>query len=225
MELQAMLQFVYLGEATLQYESMLDFLKVAQDLQVREICETVGLNGELNTNNDVVDTVTAEYIEDMEQAENDPEPDLKVKAFYETVELKNGEPNTSDEGIENNDTAEYIEKRKEAKNDPEPRPIEENPRDKKFSKQMADDTKIGKCSQCGARYTAKQNLLLHIQSEHEGVRYHCTECPYKAKARNNLKAHIQTKHEGIRYPCEHCQLKATSKSNLRIHVRRHHSQF
>ena len=110
MELQAMLQFVYLGEATLQYESMLDFLKVAQDLQVREICETVELNDELNTNNDVVDTVTAEYIEDMEQTENDPEPEMKVETIYETVELKNGEPNTSDEGIEHNED--------------EPRPIE-----------------------------------------------------------------------------------------------------
>ena len=44
--------------------------------------------------------------------------------------------------------------------------------------------------------------------------FYCKQCEYKATHKSNLLRHIRSKHEGIKYPCDQCYYEATQKSNL-----------
>ena len=45
---------------------------------------------------------------------------------------------------------------------------------------------------------------------------------YQANQSNNLTLHIQSKHEGVKYACNQCEYKATQKTNLRTHKKKKH---
>ena len=51
------------------------------------------------------------------------------------------------------------------------------------------------------------NLIRHIESRHEGVRYPCSECEFISTRANELKIGVESKHEGVRYPCPYSTLK------------------
>ena len=45
-EMESILQFMYLGEGKFYYERMGEFIKVAKDLEIKEICDGVEMPGE-----------------------------------------------------------------------------------------------------------------------------------------------------------------------------------
>ena len=73
-------------------------------------------------------------------------------------------------------------------------------------------------------YKAKYrtNLLKHLESIHEGVKYLCDQCDYKATRKTHLLRHLKSKHEGVKYPCDQCDFKASQKSNLLTHIKSKH---
>ena len=54
-----------------------------------------------------------------------------------------------------------------------------------------------KCGECGAGYRWKTDLVMHIRSKHEGVRYSCDQCEHQATHQGNLKKHKEAIHEGV----------------------------
>ena len=70
------------------------------------------------------------------------------------------------------------------------------------------------CKQCDYKAANKRNLLMHIKSIHEGIKFPCEQCDYKATLKKNLMTHIKSRHEGIKFPCVKCDYKATYKGNL-----------
>merc|ERR1712189_133900 len=62
-EIESILQFMYLGEATFYQERMNEFLDVAKSLQVKEISKDVEIR---ETDDIVVETQTQEYGQDNE---------------------------------------------------------------------------------------------------------------------------------------------------------------
>ena len=56
------------------------------------------------------------------------------------------------------------------------------------------------CDQCDFKATYKSNLLTHIKSIHEGVKYPCDQCDYKATWRSHLLRHLKSKHKAVKYP-------------------------
>ena len=67
------------------------------------------------------------------------------------------------------------------------------------------------------------NLLTHVQSKHEGVRFPCDQCDYKAVQKPSLVRHIKTVHEGVKFPCEECDYKAAQKFTLMRHKKSKHA--
>ena len=57
--------------------------------------------------------------------------------------------------------------------------------------------------------TTAKNLKIHVESNHERVRYPCTKCDYIGNTTNNLKVHVESKHEGVSYLCPNCEYAAT----------------
>ena len=67
----------------------------------------------------------------------------------------------------------------------------------------------------------QDNLNIHIQSVHEGVRFFCNQCEYKATHQSSLTTNIQLVHEGVRYICNQSGYKAGYSSNLTTHIQSH----
>ena len=80
------------------------------------------------------------------------------------------------------------------------------------------------CHICHVKKNSRQMLTLHIQADHEGIRYNCTEegCNYSGKQKAQLKNHINIKHLGIKVQCELCDYKTTQVPNLNNHMLKKH---
>lgn len=77
------------------------------------------------------------------------------------------------------------------------------------------------CAECNARFSTKNNLVVH-QRTHSGEKpYACEECNACFSTRGNLKRHVKT-HTGVKpWKCSHCEQCFTEKKTLVAHMRRH----
>ena len=78
------------------------------------------------------------------------------------------------------------------------------------------------CLQCDYTNKQKGNVLLHMQSVHEGKVYCCDMCGYKASKAYHLIRHVRSVHKKIRYKCRNCDYQATDPSTLRTHTKNKH---
>merc|ERR1719347_843363 len=78
-EMESILQFMYLGEGKFYHERMREFIKVAQDLEVREISDGVELPSE-ETEETIQENIPEEEIEEdlIEETPSQPE-ETKVR--------------------------------------------------------------------------------------------------------------------------------------------------
>ena len=198
-EMESIIQFIYLGEATFYKERMDEFLSVAKSLQIKELC---------NAQNESED-------ESEHESEDEPKygnPETSTENFVEqtvtTVHLNHRAQQDKREGVvsvkgklecdECNKTyfsrgALYSHKQSKHRN-------------VKFP-----------CDQCESHFTEKWILNKHILSKHKGMKYPCNQCDYQASRISCLTIHIQSKHEGVRYACDQCEYQATTQSNLARH--------
>ena len=141
---------------------------------------------------------------------------LEIKEISKDVEFDDENVNNEEAEIPDNQTN-----------------LEAEPKTKTFTNSMSmkltDSTKIQKtsegsfnCDQCESKFTQKKNLITHIQSIHEGVKYACNQCDYQATTQGNLTIHIKSIHEGVKYPCNQCNYQARQQFALRRHVNLKH---
>ena len=83
-------------------------------------------------------------------------------------------------------------------------------------------TKDKSCDMCDYKTVRGTNLLYHIQSVHEGIRYNCDECSFQATTLGNVNVHKKIKHQGLRYRCDQCDHSVTSYNNLLKHKKSKH---
>ena len=86
------------------------------------------------------------------------------------------------------------------------------------SQQISVPGDSSQCPQCNVVFTHRHNMLKHVRSKHEGVKYPCSQCDFKASLQSSLKIHIKSIHEGVKYPCSQCDYKATQQGHLRKHI-------
>jgi hypothetical protein len=82
------------------------------------------------------------------------------------------------------------------------------------------------CPKCGKQCTTKANLSKHFAEVHEGRRIKCDQCHFTVKGNNQLKIHIETKHLGLRYYCteQDCNNSFQSSPGLRNHTFEKHTE-
>ena len=82
-----------------------------------------------------------------------------------------------------------------------------------------------KCYQCD--FTAKQrnHLKVHVDSNHDNVRYICDQCDYTATQKDQLKYHVESNYDETRYNCDQCDYSATRKDQLKHHVEVTHEKL
>ena len=245
-ELESIMQFIYLGEATFYEERMNEFLSVARSLEIKDISnaetdkngdnEPLPNNSVNSTDNDDEPSLnnpmeTSAKSEEQPMRSGQPPRDIKLKLF-EIRELCNAVKNTKyitdftspqSKPITStdNDKEEQNMSTSSVINQTQVDILEHQDKDPQtLNRNMKSEQEGVKyaCDQCDSQFTQQNSLKYHIKSVHEGIRYSCDQCDYKAKAQSNLRIHIQSKHEGIMYNCDQCDYQATRQVSLKTHI-------
>ena len=198
-ELESIMQFIYLGEATFYEERIDEFLAVAKSLEIRELSNAEPkIKNEPDDEPTLSDPVTSteemgkEMLLSDHLAKQAPQKRSKVISVNSKYECKPCQKTfTTRAGL-------Y------------------------FHNQSVHQGVKYACDQCDYQATRQSHLTVHIESKHEGVRYACFLCYYQARDKSYLNKHIQSKHEGVKYPCNQCDYKATTQQNLTLHIKNKH---
>ena len=175
-ELESIMQFIYLGEATFFEEKINDFLDVARSLEIKELCNPKTMTNDVNESSpsDLVTSSTfqsthhtiksSHLLNQEEKDEMDIKEVVKVKIKYECDQCHKTYSNVGN---------------------------------LKSHKESAHEGVRYICDQCDYQAKTQGDLKKHIESKHEGVKYECDQCGYKFTEQSNLKKHIKSKHEGV----------------------------
>merc|ERR1712045_1025018 len=163
MEMESIMQFIYLGEARFYEEKMNEFLKVSSSLEIKELSSGIEMNDQVESNeNNVAD-------ENMDTGGAPPHSTHEDGGNVDT------EPQTQTEPITPNNAANRRVRRTEVVS-----------RDERFQCQDCERTFSGPsglwqhtqskhkgvkyaCNHCDHHFTLQGVLTKHIQSIHEGV--------------------------------------------------------
>ena len=200
-EMESILQFMYLGEGKFYHERMREFIKVAQDLEIKEISDGVELPNE-ETGETVEENIPEEEIEEdlIDETPTQTEK-TTIQQRRPRTQISNDKKSTQcpDCGAEFTDRSSMV----------------------RHYRSKHEGIKYP-CNQCDYQATHKHHLLTHIQSVHEGIKYPCNQCDYQATQKGSLQKHIQSVHEGIKYPCHQCGKQFTQQGNLQAHIQSQH---
>ena len=219
-DVESILEYIYLGEATFYQERMVDFLAVAKSLEIEELC--IEENEEVkeeSVQDDVVDDIPLELcIEENEQTTHDP-----MTSKY----------NLKEKPIKSN--KEYLQKLEQRKrkvsfgenvkypcNQCDFQTQRKSNLTRHIQNKHEDVNVKYNCDQCDYQASLKQHLTRHIQNKHNGVKYLCDHCDYQAGCVDNLKVHIHRKHEDVKYDCDQCDYQCNHQNDLRYHIQNKH---
>ena len=196
-EMESIMQFIYLGEATFYKERMDEFLAVAKSLEIKQLC-----NAETEKND-----------------ESDVEP-LQGISTTTSIRLLEEEAGISDQikkqsqeygcSLNNKYECEKCHKTYSSSGALH------------THRQSVHHGVKYDCEKCHKTYNSLSALYTHRQSVHRGVKYACDQCEHQATMKADLNKHIQEKHEGVKYPCDLCDHQSTRQRNLVRHIKSAH---
>ena len=233
-EIQAVLQFIYTGEAEVSQERMGEFIRVANDLEVKEIKdnmtlppvddqsdeETIVENKEKEKKENIRYCILCEY-----QTHARTSLLSHIKSVHEAVRFPCD--HCSYEGT----TASNLRSHIIAKHETEPLRCKDCDfttrwRQALYTHKKSHDQVGGfkyPCAQCEYKATSETSLQKHIQNTHNGYNgYACDQCDFKGTTKSILKEHSHTTHNGPLFHCDECDFKGTAKASLQKHVNSNH---
>ena len=91
-----------------------------------------------------------------------------------------------------------------------------------LKKDSTDQNNGLKCPECDRFYQTKGGLKSHFDNRHNGRTWDCGKCDMKFNANVHLKIHVQTKHEGLFLQCSQCDATFGTKAAVKSHVKGKH---
>ena len=83
------------------------------------------------------------------------------------------------------------------------------------------------CGRFNEKFYNRKQILIHIESDHGGMRYSCEFCPkqlpYMSKNRQNLYDHYRRYHSEAKFFCTKCDFQGISGLKLHNHMSQHYS--
>ena len=200
-EIESIIQFIYLGEATFYEERMEEFLSVARSLEIKEL-SNAGLeqNEEPGVEPSSNDPVTS--TENLKE-ENGISYQMKIQAPQERQRRA--------VGVNGKYECDQCDKTYSGRGE------------LNRHKQSVHHGVKHSCDQCDYRATHQFSLKRHIESKHEGVKYACDHCNYQAVRQDYLTVHVQSRHQGVRYACDQCDYLASQQGTLKRHIESKHA--
>eukprot|EP00092_Neocalanus_flemingeri_P016415 GFUD01017765.1.p1 GENE.GFUD01017765.1~~GFUD01017765.1.p1 ORF type:complete len:324 (+),score=60.77 GFUD01017765.1:140-1111(+) len=233
-DLEAILEFMYLGETKINKNYLDSFLNAAQELKVDGLIFPEANDSEGKESEGMSKTLeeAAEKHEELssKKFKVDPEPDIadvnkeNYDEFYDHRRESGSFGETDEERAEKNELE------------------RENETAGKF-----------KCDLCDVFITHKWNMMRHkvrvhgvttkesrspmmsnntketsmeMEETDEGSRkiYSCDKCDFNSAHPTSIKRHIQAKHDGIRHKCQVCDFHASQTHDLKRHTSRVHPE-
>ena len=216
-EMESILQFIYLGEATFYEERMDKFLAVAKSLEIKELCNAEN-ETKIEPESEPLSSESTENLQEEIDLSDDVEASqekqriVDFSSVLEIKELCNAENETKIEYEPlASDSTEKLEEETVLSDEVEA------PQEKQ--RIVASDNFRFECHQCHKTYLDREGIRQHKRAVHERVLYPCDHCNYQATRQNHLMVHIQSIHEGVKFVCDQCDQKFSRKDNLRTHIK------
>ena len=232
-ELQAILNYMYLGETEINEDSIQEFLSVAKDFALEQLSEKE----------------FKKYVEKENQIyyQQDSLSDMNNEII-----LRNDELEIKLESIQNNEN--ILEKQNQSLNNKTPKAIPifeayakdilsvDNGETINYVKRYFDkeelncdktnaksDLEVDSVKNCEVELISERNdnnfemKSVNLSIEKENFeRFSCHACTASFTRKNSLNTHVQFKHNGIGFLCSQCDFKAAKKSALKIHINSSH---
>ena len=180
-ELESIMQFIYLGEATFYEERMDEFLAVAKSLEIKKLCNTeTEPNNEPGDDPTLIDHETETLkkqtvISDFINKQTSHEVNVGVSSLYNLNQSVH-------QGVKYAcDQCDY-QATKQSHLTIHIQSIHEGI---KYA-----------CDQCDYQASTQSSLTSHIQSVHKSLKNACNQCDYQATRQGKLRRHIEINHRG-----------------------------
>ena len=188
LDMESILNFIYLGEAKFQEERMDQFLLVAKSLDIKVLGKSENIINTTESTNE------AEYVADVDKPNLENEGNfLKAEDFKGNQEEESTFFMAEDSGS----------KRREKQSNTLEVAEDLSKQEEECNILLAEDSKSNqeqeknsnlKCHQCNKTFTRKRSCKEHIKSVHEGLKYDCNECGKSFKAKYSLQTHLVIDH-------------------------------
>ena len=235
--MDAIIQFIYLGEVTFHKERKDDLLSAARSLEIKELCKALSESCDLERSTVTIkDEPAIFYEERMDQLlsvtkSSESESTYDPEDEPSSCDMERPSKKLKEQAVVSDD----IGKHEVLKSSGGIGTVGSKYICEQCQKIFCDRTKLNyhhiqsvhrgvkyACDQCDYQSAKPSNLNRHIQSRHEGVRYPCNQCYYKTADKGNLNKHIQARHDGGKYACEECDYKAAQKRDFKAHIESKH---
>ena len=189
-EMESLLQFMYNAETSFNEDRLNEFLRVAKDLDIKEIAENVDLTDESSSatyNGQATDSVTERLNENRNETRNISPPTRRPS--NPTITGKTYRCEECD--AEYKTSSSLYQHRRSVHQGVQ---AAQNTNLKTQIESVLHDGKRYPCDQCDYKATLIISLKKHIESVHDGIKYSCNQCEYKAAQKPDLRRHIKFQH-------------------------------
>ena len=170
-EMQSILGYIYLGEATVDQAQIEHFFDNAKSLDIKGLNSNEGASEEKYTDehliigneNETFGTRNEDYANIKNEALSADEEEVENYA-----NIKNETLSVDEEEVEN-----------------------KTPKQKSSK---GNENRQFKCNECHKIFCGPSGLFQHNKHVHEGITYDCSQCDIKASKKSHLKRHIERKH-------------------------------
>ena len=226
-DMDAILHFLYLGEAKVAPGRMNQFMLSAKSLEIKELCSLEneeGLKKTKRTQKNYAEIQSEKEQNIDNKAANVNINELEEKAKSLEIEIKELCSPENEEGlkrVKNTKIDDEMQSDKEQNFDNETVNINAS-EDKGEKKPVNQNWVSHQCPKCVLKFMDVSRLEEHISEKHNSSASICEHCSRKFKNPSILRQHEQSIHEGIRHSCPHCDKKFTQRSALTTHIKASH---
>ena len=206
-ELKSILQFMYLGEATIHQDRINEFMESAKDLEVKDLIQDAESENKMNTWQG--QTITPETIDEhlTTAANHVIQTDKEItqrEDISDKIVIKSSKLKETSKPYEYSSSHSFAMK----------------------THRLNKHEGVGySCNECDSdiKYTDKTGLRRHQLLKHECVRYGCDQCDYYATCVDTLKSHLALGHEnGQKYSCDQCDFQGETWLQVQFHQQAKH---
>ena len=179
-DLQAVLDFMYYGEANVNQDDLNNFLSLAEELQIKSLCNEDNAIKPIDKQRGIMKTSPKPKSRKKKSRKNVQENIFKIKD-------ENMVENTTNSAIHDLSTTVIS--------------IEDiNELDGQISSMMQKMKKCWGCSICGKTSRDRGHIVYHIESKHIIASHPCDKCGKVNKTRNALAYHTTKNHNNVPEP-------------------------
>ena len=165
-EMESILEFIYLGEATAYQEQIENILDVARSLEIKGLNSNERISKEKNADDDLISLT--KYLSKVNGRSN------AAEALKENFVNAEGYLEIKNEYLSGDD--EHLDQTRKQK-----------------SLKINNDRQYT-CNECDKVFCGQSGLYQHKKHVHEGVTYDCNQCDLKASKKSHLQRHFKKKH-------------------------------